>query len=93
MSSLLGKYVTTYDGHSGVVIKHFKPTGREMTVHIKQDDGRIWYCPDKDIISEKSVVTVEAPFCLEPLPEDFKKALIENFDKIYNDDTEEDEDI
>lgn len=50
MSILLGKYVTTYDGHSGIVIKYFKPTGREMTVHIKQDDGRVWYCPATDII-------------------------------------------
>lgn len=35
------------------VIKHFKPTGRDMTVHIKQDDGRIWYCPENNIIKVK----------------------------------------
>lgn len=50
MQNLIGKKVTTYDGHKGIVIKHFKPTGREMTVHIKQNDGRIWYCPDSYII-------------------------------------------
>lgn len=42
MNNLIGKKVITIDGqHSGIVIKHFKPTGRSMTVHIKQDDGRI----------------------------------------------------
>ena len=50
MKELTGKKVKTIDGHSGIVIKHFKPTGRNMTVHIKQDDGRVWYCPDKDVI-------------------------------------------
>lgn len=53
MSNLIGKNVTTFDGHSGVVIKHFKPTGRDMTVHIKQGDGRILYCPDSNIIHIK----------------------------------------
>ena len=50
MSSLIGKIATTFDGHTGIVIKHFKPTGRNMTVHIKQKDGRIWYCPENNII-------------------------------------------
>lgn len=50
MSNLIGKYVETYDGHKGIVIKHFKPTGRNMTVHIKETDGRVWYCPDNEII-------------------------------------------
>lgn len=49
MSNLIGKRVITFDGHIGVV-KHFKPTGRDMTVHIKQDDDRILYCPDYNII-------------------------------------------
>ena len=49
MSNLIGKYVETYDGHCGVVIKHFKPTGRSMTVHIKEIDGRVWSCPDNEI--------------------------------------------
>ena len=50
MECLVGKYVETYDGHKGIVIKHFKPTGRSMTVHIKEIDGRIWYCLDNEII-------------------------------------------
>lgn len=53
MRNLIGKYVETYDGHAGTVIKHFKPTGRTMTVHIKEADGRIWYCPESDIIKVK----------------------------------------
>ena len=40
----------TYDGHIGIVIKHYKVTGSGMSVHIKQDDGRIWYCPEESII-------------------------------------------
>lgn len=50
MRNLIGKYVETYDGHKGIVIKHFKPTGRNMTVHVKEKDGKIWYCPENDII-------------------------------------------
>ena len=41
LKTLIGRKVATYDGHVGVVIKYFKPTGRDMTVHIKQDKGRI----------------------------------------------------
>ncbi len=55
MNNLVGKHVTTYDGHAGLVIKHFKPTGRDMTVHIKQNDGQIWYCPDSYIIDVEEV--------------------------------------
>lgn len=53
LKTLIGRRVATYDGHVGVVIKHFKPTGRDMTVHIKQDDGRIWYCPENNIVEVK----------------------------------------
>lgn len=53
MNNLIGKYVETYDGHRGIVINHFKTTGRSMTVHIKEKDGRVWYCPDTDIIYKK----------------------------------------
>ena len=49
MNDIIGKYVKTYDGHYGEVIKCFKPTGRNMTVHIKQADDRIWYCPLNNI--------------------------------------------
>lgn len=53
MEDLIGKRVTTYDGHSGIVIKHYRVTGRGMSVHIKQDDGRILYCPDSYIMVVK----------------------------------------
>lgn len=53
LKTLIGKRVATYDGHVGVVIKNFKPTARDMTVHIKQNDGLIWYCPENDIIEVK----------------------------------------
>lgn len=50
MSNLLGKYVTTINGHFGIVIKHYKVTGRGMSVHIKQDNGQIWFCPENNIL-------------------------------------------
>jgi hypothetical protein len=50
MNNLIGKFVITVDGHFGYVIKQFKPTGRSITVHIKENVGRIWYCPINDII-------------------------------------------
>lgn len=53
LKTLIGRRAETYDGHIGVVIKHFKPTARDMTVHIKQNDGRIWYCPENDIVEVK----------------------------------------
>jgi hypothetical protein len=36
---------------------------------------------------------VKTPYCLDPLPKRLIKAITENFDKIYNDDTGEDDDI
>ena len=50
MCNLEGKKVKTIDGHNGMVIKHYKVTGRGMSVHIKQDDGQVWYCPETHII-------------------------------------------
>lgn len=50
MEDLIGKKVITGDGHRGIVIKQFKPTGRNITVHIKENDGRVWYCPITDIV-------------------------------------------
>jgi hypothetical protein len=50
MNEIIGKRVMTYDGHIGTVIKRFKPTGRNMSVHIKENDGRIWACPETDIV-------------------------------------------
>lgn len=42
----IGDKVITYDGHRGTVIKKYFVTGvYGMYVHIKEADGRIWYCP------------------------------------------------
>ena len=45
MNNLIGKYVKTIDGHSGIVIKQYKVTGRGLSVHIKENSGLIYYCP------------------------------------------------
>lgn len=51
MKNLLGKTAMTIDGHYGIIIDQYKPTGRnEESVHIQQKDGRIWYCPVSYII-------------------------------------------
>ena len=47
---LIGKKVMTDDGHKGIVIKHFYATARGMMVHIKQNDGRVWFCPENSIV-------------------------------------------
>lgn len=48
--NLLGKHVVTYDGHEGIVIKQYKPTGRNQdSIHIQQQDGQVWYCPIDNI--------------------------------------------
>ena len=44
--NLLGKHVITFDGHEGIIVNQYKPTGRNQeSVHIQQNDGRIWFCP------------------------------------------------
>ena len=53
--NLIGKKVITIGGHIGIVIKYFKATGRGMMVHIKQDDGQIWYCPESDILEIEEI--------------------------------------
>lgn len=54
---LLGKYVETIDHHKGIVIKQYKPTGRILdSVHIKQEDGQIWFCPVDTIIYVKEMI-------------------------------------
>ena len=51
---LLGKYVETIDNHKGIVIKQYKPTGRVLdSVHIKEENSRIWYCPVDNLIYVK----------------------------------------
>lgn len=51
VKQLLGKYVETLDNHKGIVVKQYKPTGRNTdSIHIQQEDGRTWYCPISDLI-------------------------------------------
>ena len=51
VKTILGKYVETLDNHKGIVVKQYKPTGRNMdSIHIQQENGRIWYCPISDLI-------------------------------------------
>lgn len=45
MNNLIGKYVKTINGHSGIVIKQYKVTGRGLSVYIKENNGLIYYCP------------------------------------------------
>ena len=52
--NLIGKHVVTYDKHEGIVINQYKPTGKNQeSVHIQQDDGRIWHCPENNIVEVK----------------------------------------
>lgn len=41
----IGERVSTINSHDGIIVKVFKATGRGMMVHIKEDDGRIYFCP------------------------------------------------
>lgn len=48
---LLGKYVETLDNHKGIVVKQYKPTGRNIeSIHIQQENGRVWYCSINNLI-------------------------------------------
>lgn len=48
----LGDLVRTCDGHRGRVIKKYHVTGVSTPyVHIREADGRIWYCPISDIVT------------------------------------------
>ena len=47
----VGSMVRTYDGHCGIVVKRYSVTGRPgMFVHIREADGRIYYCPESYIV-------------------------------------------
>ena len=51
VKTILGKYVETLDNHKGIVVKQYKPTGKNIdSIHIQQENGRIWYCPISDLI-------------------------------------------
>lgn len=46
----LGDYVHTYNGHYGKVVKKYHVTGVSgLYVHIKENDGRIYYCHMSEI--------------------------------------------
>lgn len=59
-NNLTGKYVETKYGHKGIVIRHFKRTGKSNIVHIIEGDGRIYFCPESDIIyvKDKKVIII-----------------------------------
>lgn len=51
VKTILGKYVETLDNHKGIVVKQYKPTGKNIdSIHIQQENGRIWYCPISNLI-------------------------------------------
>lgn len=41
----LGDCVRTINGHIGIITKIYKVTGAGLHCHIKEADGRIYYCP------------------------------------------------
>ena len=54
VKTILKRYVETLDNHKGIVVKQYKPTGRNIdSIHIQQENGRIWYCPISDVIYVK----------------------------------------
>ena len=54
MKAILRKYVETLDNDKRIVVKQYKPTGRNIdSIHIQQENGRIWYCPISDLIYVK----------------------------------------
>ena len=51
LSINIGDRVEARYGHSGTVVKKYFVLGRyETYIHIKEADGRIWYCPLSDVI-------------------------------------------
>ena len=41
----LGEFAITYDGHCGFIEKIYRVTGVGTYVHIRESDGKIYYCP------------------------------------------------
>jgi len=41
----IGNYVRCINGHCGTVTKIYKVTGEGIYVHIRESDGRVYYCP------------------------------------------------
>ena len=54
ISPNIGDRVRTKDGHHGTVVKRYRVTGVSTPyVHIQESDGRIWYCPESDIVTQE----------------------------------------
>lgn len=48
----IGETVLTMNGHTGEVIKRYKPTASEITIQIQEKDGRIYYCPETLVVKK-----------------------------------------
>ena len=46
----INDYVMHESGLKGKVIKKYKPTGRDITIQILLNDGRIYYAPINEFI-------------------------------------------
>lgn len=53
----IGERVETYDGHQGVLTNIFSFTGHGVTAHIREDSGRVYYCPVNHIKPKKGECT------------------------------------
>ena len=46
----VGTFAVTYDGHIGFITKVYHVTGVGEYVHIREKDGRIYYCPVSNLL-------------------------------------------
>lgn len=46
----IGEFVLTYTGHSGFIEKIYNVTGRGEYCHIREADGRIYYCSTSNLL-------------------------------------------
>jgi len=46
----IGEFVLTYTGHSGFIEKIYNVTGRGEYCHIRETDGRIYYCSTSSLL-------------------------------------------
>lgn len=54
MNVSIGDCVVTNDGHRGTVTKVYKVTGvSTLYAHIREADGRTWYCPITTIVRKE----------------------------------------
>ena len=50
---MIGNFAVTYNGHSGFIVKIYRVTGCGMYVHIRESDGKIYYCPVSMLLIER----------------------------------------